>query len=103
MGKKRERSEAEYLRGLVRELKSENRNLKKRLGTVGKKVKRYEQLVDESAEEVEMEREAAYLTAKGKSRCPECKGDIELMDLGVRELHVCTSGCGYRRTFPKKG
>ena len=99
MAKKRERNETEYLRGLVRELKAEVRNLKKQAGRHNKKLRGYEQLVSE--DEPEANSDIQDLFKLGKPRCPDCQSDdMEIVDLGIRELSVCY-GCGYRKAIPK--
>lgn len=97
MAKKRERNETEYLRGLVRELKSEVRNLKKLVGRNSKKLRGYEQLVSEDDPDAEIE----HIIKSQKLRCPDCQSsDTASVDLGVRELNICY-GCGYRKAIPK--
>jgi phosphoglycerate-specific signal transduction histidine kinase len=94
MVKKRERSEAEYLRGELRKLKAENRHLRKELGRTTKKVKVFEETVD-LQEEPEMTLEAAT------DLCKSCgKGQIQTVDLGVRVMVTCTQ-CTYRKAYKK--
>lgn len=90
MGKTRrkERSEAEYLRGQVRKLESENRQLKKRVKQLDRKSHFYENLVDEGIEEVEFKAE----------KCPvkDCEGFLVLLDLKHVRFDCCTE-CEYRK------
>lgn len=89
MGKirRRERSEAEYLRGQLKKLESENRQLKKRVKQLDRKAHFYEDLVDEGVEEIEFKSE----------RCPQCKeGVLFLLDLKHVKFHTCTE-CDYRK------
>lgn len=99
MTKSKDRSEAEYLRGIVRQLKSENRNLKKQLGLVSKKNRQYENnLSDHSEFELE-EMEEEFIEAREK--CPKCKADIEVLEIGNRDVRICKD-CGYRSSRKKR-
>lgn len=97
MAKKRERSETEFLRGLVRELKSELRHLKRKNNSNNKKLRGFEQLVGDPEED------AIVFETKlpDRLKCPDCGEQVEVVDLFVRELHLCT-GCDFRKTYPKK-
>lgn len=100
MAKNKERSELEYLRALNRELKSEIRHLKKKAGRSNKKVKQYEATVELQADpEPEITEEHFQIL---KPRCPECQGELDIVDLVIKELAQCE--CGYRKTTnkPKK-
>lgn len=98
MVKKRERNEVEYLRGLVRELKAENRNLKKRLGVTSKRARRYETRISEDEDE---QLERSEQPVKVVDSCPDCSGELKLVDLGVRQFNSCIN-CGYRSPAVKK-
>lgn len=94
MSKTKERSELEYYRGLVKELKSENKNLKKRLS---RKEKREHLLEDVELQQAElhMEEEAEEAHQANKLECPKCSSELDIVDLGARQLVTCTS-CEYR-------
>jgi len=100
MTRKKSHSETEYLRGVVRELKSEIRNLKKQSGNKSKKLKVYENLVVEN--EIENETVAEEVFSVKKLRCPDCNSDqMDVVDLIIKDLWECEA-CGFRRTFLKK-
>lgn len=85
--RRRERSETEYLRGQIKKLESENRQLKKRVKQLDRKAHFYEDLVDEGVEEIDFKAE----------RCPQCKnGTIFLLDLKYVKFQTCTE-CDYRK------
>lgn len=84
--RRREGSELEYLRGCVKRLESENRQLKKRLKSLDKRAHFYEDIVDEVAEEIEI-----------VDRCPSCKkGTLLLLDLKYVKFKCCDT-CDHRR------
>lgn len=95
MAKPKDRNEVEYLRGLVRELKSENRHLKKQLGNVKKRAGLFDDNLPEDKEDIE-----PVITIKNINTCPDCGGELEIIDIAVKNLIICT-GCGARRTEAK--
>lgn len=97
MAKKQSSSEVEYLRSLVRELKSEVRHLKKIVGADKKKIKGYDQFV---SDELEVTEEVFNLP---KPRCPDCNEILDVIKLSIKEIHICLSdSCNYRKTFNKR-
>lgn len=96
MSKSKSKSEVEHLRGLVREMKSQLRNVKKRNKRSEKRIKGYQQLVDASQEEVNEE-----IFVEKKTRCPECNAYVDIIDLQIKDLWMCDA-CGARGTFKKK-
>jgi archaellum component FlaC len=87
--KNRERSEVEYLRGQIRELESENRQLRRRLKTLDKKTHLYEGIVEAVAEEIKPNTEA-------ETKCKKCKiGTIRFIDVKHAKFFVC-SECHHR-------
>ena len=84
----------------MRELKSENRHLKKRLGINDKKIKRYEEEEDEEATTTQFEERSEEVASEEEPRCPKCKGQIISTDLGSRLLLICQD-CGSRKTIKK--
>lgn len=93
--KKLERNEVEHLRGIIRKLKSENRNLKKQVSRSEKNAARMEATLEEQ-EEVQEEQEYEEKQPQA-TRCPECKSLCESTSLGNRTIHRCSS-CKWRRT-----
>lgn len=89
MSKSRQKthSETEHLRGQIKNLKSENRQLRKRLKELEKQSHFYEEIADEAIEEV-----------KVKNTCKACgEGVLQEVDLGIKVLVKCDS-CDYKRT-----
>jgi hypothetical protein len=96
MAKSKDRSEVEYLRGLVKDLKSQVRNLKKEVSRSSKRQHR-EQDLEEIVKEIQFTETQEAEQAKGVT-CPnKCKAPMEAADLGIRTIHTCTS-CGHRIT-----
>lgn len=95
MAKKQKDDELEYLRGLTRKLKSENRHLKKELSRKSKRPIVDEELEQEVQEQL-LEEEQTEEQLLHKKLCVKCKSDnIDITDLGIRVLIVCDS-CGHR-------
>jgi len=91
--KQQNRSETEHLRGLVKKLKSENRQLKKRVRALDKKAHFYEEVVDEVAKEVSM-----------SNACPECPtGNLKEHDF----VHIILTKCNHceyeKKRKPRNG
>jgi hypothetical protein len=94
--KKRERSELEYYKGLVRELKAELRHLRKELGRSGKKLQHLEaNAADPDPDPIEN-----LPTKPSKERCVGCSGEVEIVDLGVKLMKICKE-CRSRETIKK--
>ena len=97
MAKSKDRSEVEHLRGLVRELKSELRHLKK---TMARKQKREHLLEDVESREAELflqEEMEEKKTVAQTERCPKCKSKIDVIDGAKLKVYIC-SDCGYRKS-----
>jgi formamidopyrimidine-DNA glycosylase len=104
VAKSRERSEVESLRGLIRQLKSENRHLKKELARAEKNTKKqismYAELTDAT--------DASYATPElavddDTPSCIKCGSSIKETDLGTRILYVCQKAtCNHRQILIKK-
>lgn len=91
--KQKTHSKAEHLEGQIKALKSENRQLKRRLRELEKKSHFYEDIVEEAAEEVKI-----------KNACPECgKGTLQEVDLVHVIITKCDT-CDYKkRRKPRNG
>lgn len=85
--KQRTHSKREHLDGLVKQLKSENRQLRRRLKELERKSHFYEEVVDEGVEDVQI-----------KHTCFHCgKGELQEFDFGVRVVVKCNnSECNYQ-------
>jgi ribosomal protein L44E len=84
--KNKERSESEYLRGQIRKLESENRQLKRRVKALDRRAHFYEDLVEDATEDINI-----------KDRCPSCKeGTTSIVDLKYVRFETCDS-CDYRK------
>ena len=87
--KNREQSDKERLEKLVRELKSENRQLKKRLGRLTKGYRKYLDKDDTIEEE-----NSPIIT---KKLCYDCNGELIKIEMLGRSWRIC-NGCGKRTT-----
>lgn len=84
--KQREKSEVEHLRGQIRKLESENRQLRKRIRVLDKKAHFYEDITADVAEDIII-----------KNNCPSCsKGNLIILDLKHVVFEQCDS-CEYRK------
>lgn len=82
--KNKNRSETEYLSGKIRELESQNRQLKKRLKQLDKKAHLYEDLVEAVAEDIIVEEKI--------NNCKKCRvGVLKVVDLKHASFIVCES------------
>lgn len=98
MARNKDKNEVEHLKGIIRTLKSENRHLKKKLNSYGKKIRGYDQLVSDA----EDDDEPPPLLKTIKAACPECNSEaLDNVELGVRSMVVCRD-CGYRKTTKRK-
>lgn len=95
MAKSKGKDEVEELRGKVRELTKQNKELKKVLGRLQKSSHRVEEL-EELFEEMGNEE----IVPDGPRATCSCGGKLEKVDLGVRTLIKCVS-CGKRETKKK--
>ncbi len=100
MGRKsKSRSELEDLRGIIRHLESENRQLRKQLARSNKEIQR---AVDTVISFVDDEPEAIPEPQAATVRCPKCNTKINPIELGPKLLYSCTNDtCLYRRTVKK--
>ena len=95
--RRKNRSEKEYYLGIIRELTSEVRNLRKRLRQVEKMEYKYEEIVNEALENGEIE-----IKTK-KNYCPHCgKGQIKEIDLNHLLIKRC-SICGHEERIRSNG
>ena len=95
MSKTRQKNhnEAEHHKGIIKKLKSENRQLRKRVRALDKKAHFYEEIVDEVSEDVII-----------KNACPECSnGVLQEIDFVHMILTKCNS-CDYqKKRKPRNG
>ncbi len=84
MGKSKQKthSEVEYLRGLVRELKSENRHIKKKLKHAERKEHNYDGIITQAFENGDIE-----IKITNKPMCPNC-GKFELEEIDLKHLII---------------
>lgn len=85
------RSEIEYIKGQLKKVQTENRQLKKRIRQLDKKSHFYENIVDEAVEEASL----------GET-CESCgKGTMHHYDLVHVKLEICDL-CGYKRNLSRE-
>jgi hypothetical protein len=89
----RDKNESEHLKGILRNLKAENRHLKKQLSRLQKEAKITEAFMstwDEGDEDL-VAPEA--LPDPDKPSCPKCRRTAVRIDLGTRSVLKCKQ-CG---------
>ena len=93
VGRSRSHKSDENLRGVIRELKKQVRDLQRQL----RQYNRFDSLLAEALENVEEEQSRSVKEEEEAAiKCPKCKkGSISVLDLG-RMYHVCNS-CTYRK------
>ena len=99
LAKTRDSSELEYLRGIIRNLRSENKSLKKQLSRSQKKEKTFNDYilnVDDSVDDGIWTEDVK----DSSSKCPKCKSNYTPIELGIRSLHVCNE-CGWTGSSKK--
>ncbi len=95
MAKSRTRSEVEHLKGIIKELKKE-------IGRKEKLERRYQDLESKEAEALEREAAEKYKESVPiKDRCPNCRGELQCVEIGVVKLITCDN-CKYRVTKRSK-
>lgn len=83
--KQRNHSELDHLRGRVKKLESQNRQLRRRLKSLDKREHLYEDLLEAVSEDIVIE-----------PKCPQCKGKIEYKDFTHVKYEVCVD-CDYKK------
>ncbi len=88
--KQRDSSELEHLRGIIRNLRSENKSLKKQLSRSQKRERQIEDdisdndIPDSDVHDIWQEE----IITPG-FRCERCQSSYKPLDLGSRVLHIC--------------
>lgn len=97
--KNKSHSEVEHLRGLVKELKKENGQLRRQLKESTKLKHHYDNIVDEYEEYVAEEKEEEIQKV---AKCPKCfEGNLNLvMDLNDKDIFACSS-CEFKKVIKK--
>lgn len=89
----------EHLRGLLRQLKSENRNLKKQIARLEKQSKNYQSFSTWPEEEIELDDISLKKEIKEEAlKCSQCGAVASKIDLGSRKLIHCKK-CNHRVTI----
>lgn len=96
MSKSKERNQSEHLKSLIRKQEKIIKTLKKEVSRSNKRKDLYNDLEEKMAEEI-LDQDVVEEDDLDKERCPVCKSDIEITELGKRLLIIC-DGCGYRKT-----
>jgi len=98
MVRSKDQSELEYLRGIVKKLRAQNKHLKKELARSTKRSRQNDDDLEDAIEE-ELEEVGKELThIREGEMCPQCKKQMNVVDLTVKILHMCDF-CKYRKTF----
>ena len=104
MGKKnKSRSETESLRGIIRHLEAENKNLKKQLSRADKEVKRaFDTFTSFVDDELPAEAPVVETVNDLVIKCPKCSKKIKGIELGPKVLYSCSNeDCRFRKTVKK--
>jgi uncharacterized protein with PIN domain len=96
LAKQRERSETEALRAVIKNQRSQIKNLKKEVDRAKKRSHNYEDFEERLAETMIEEEYKESKLVDSTERCPECDEKVEIVQLGTRIGIFCE--CGYRRT-----
>jgi predicted RNase H-like nuclease (RuvC/YqgF family) len=83
--RQRNHSELDHLRGRVKKLESQNRQLRRRLKSLDKREHLYEDLLETISEDIVIE-----------PKCPQCKSKIEYKDFTHVKYEVCVD-CDYKK------
>lgn len=103
MGRKRDRTETEHLRGAIKKLIAENRRLKKQTNSSKKRLAAIEEAEDSEIEEIaEYKTEGELLKTSAGKKCPHCNSELDSVEMGPRTLYFCDD-CRYRRTEATNG
>lgn len=99
--KNKSHSEVEHLRGIVKELKKENGQLRRQLKE-STKLKHFYDDVKDDYEEYVAEEETSTEQIQKVAKCPSCfSGDLNLvLDLNDKDIFVC-SECEFRKVVKK--
>lgn len=90
MSRSRTHKNLENEKGLIKQLTSEIKRLKKQLRSQEKQLLHPIEVLDELLnEEIEVKRP-----------CPKCQSNLVTSNLGIKWLDKCPS-CEYRKTYPK--
>ena len=89
--KQRTHSEVEYLRGQIKKLKSEKRSLERRNKELERKSHFYEEVMDETVEEVDF-----------KNSCPNCKSGQVIEYNFVHLIVQKCDKCDYQKRIKAK-
>jgi hypothetical protein len=92
----RNKSSDENLRGHVRQLRAENKGLKRQISRLTKQLAR---LPLEDTDEPEEEVTQLY-DIPPEHRCSKCNKEMTILDLGIKTILSCS--CGARRSVHKK-
>lgn len=96
MAKQKERSESEYLKSVIKNQRSQIKNLKKEVERARKRSFQTEDLEERLAENMIEEEFEENEELSKTERCPECNNAVEMVEMGTRVGIFCE--CGYRRT-----
>jgi formylmethanofuran dehydrogenase subunit E len=99
MGRKsKSRSELEDLRGIIRHLEAENKQLRKQLARSTKEIQR---AVDTVISFVDDEPPVEY-TPPSAAKCSKCGHKVKVIELGPKLFYNCSNeSCLHRKLFKK--
>lgn len=99
LAKSHNSSELEHLKGIIRNLRSENKSLRKQLGRSQKKERQIDTYIPDDivpdSDDVHIWTEEIMMF-----KCAKCQKNYKPVELGSRLLHVCTE-CGWTKSSKK--
>jgi CRISPR/Cas system CSM-associated protein Csm4 (group 5 of RAMP superfamily) len=103
LSKSKERSEVEFLRGIIRQQKSQLKHLQKQLARAEKNTRKNEALYSELTDKDNPVNYATPEVVKEtKPKCVKCGSTIFIIDMGFKLLYSCSkSDCKHRQTVLK--
>jgi len=96
----RKKDELDALREQIKIKDKIIKNLKKEVGRMNKRKSQVDEHLEELAEE-HLEELAKEKAVASKETCPDCKGKVDVVDLGMRKIFECTK-CEYRQVLKLK-
>lgn len=102
MGRKsRDKSGQENLRGIIRQLEAENRQLRKQLARSNKEVQKAVDTVISFIDDGPEEQEEIPIESN-MIKCLKCGRKVKGLELGPKILYNCSNqNCNFRRTIKK--
>ena len=97
----KDKNEAEHLRGIIRQMRAENKQLRKQLARSDKEILRAVDTVNAFVDDIYEEDFQAPLKVD-TIKCSKCRSKMTTLELGPRIVYTCSNeDCKYRQTVKK--